>query len=101
MSSAWSHGTSRRVTSTLPVMVGSITTLRPLISAKVRSTARRSAPWKSSETGCPVNREPVGSAAAPWGAGVTFCAAGIGVGWAAVAAARAGIAAGAAGMAGS
>ena len=28
---------------------------RPLISANVRSTARRSAPWKSRLTGCPVN----------------------------------------------
>ena len=97
MSSAWSHGTSRSDTSTLPVMVGSITTLRPLISAKVRSTARRSAPWKSSDTGCPVNRGPVGSAAAPWGVGVTFCAAGIGVAGACIAAG----AAGAAGIAGS
>jgi hypothetical protein len=28
----------------------------PLISAKVRSTARRSAPWKSRLIGCPLNR---------------------------------------------
>src|SRR5262245_20093744 len=31
-----------------------MTTLRPLISANVRRTARRSAPWKSRFTGCPV-----------------------------------------------
>src|SRR3954468_23417108 len=31
-----------------------MTTLRPLISANVRSTARRSAPWKSRLIGCPV-----------------------------------------------
>src|SRR3954471_22137788 len=30
--------------------------LSPLISEKVRSTARRSAPWKSRLTGFPVNR---------------------------------------------
>src|SRR5579864_9287802 len=32
-----------------------MTMLRPLISEKVRSTARRSAPWKSRLTGWPVN----------------------------------------------
>ncbi len=36
-------------------MVGSMTTFSPLISENVRSTARRSAPWKSSDTGWPVN----------------------------------------------
>ena len=37
-----------------PGPVGSITRLSPLISEKVRSTARRSAPWKSRLTGLPV-----------------------------------------------
>ena len=54
MSSAWSHGTSRSATSTVPCTAGSMTMFRPLISANVRSTARRSAPWKSRLTGCPV-----------------------------------------------
>ena len=41
---------------------------RPLISAKVRSTARRSAPWKSRLTGWPVNRRsPVPRRHAPAG----------------------------------
>ncbi len=65
ISSAWSQGTSRSATSTVPCTFGSITMLRPLISAKLRSTARRSAPWKSRLIGFPVNR--VGPwLAAPW-----------------------------------
>jgi hypothetical protein len=62
MSSAWSHGTSRSATSTVPCTAGSMTMFKPLISANVRSTARRSAPWKSRLIGWPVNcrpREPV------------------------------------------
>ncbi len=55
VSSAWSHGTSRSATSTVPCTEGSITTLRPVISENVRSTARRSTPWKSRLIGCPVN----------------------------------------------
>ena len=50
--------------------------LRPLISEKLRSTARRSAPWKSSVTGSPVKR--CGCPGAGWagiagGAGAGGC----------------------------
>ena len=54
MSSAWSHGTSRSATSTVPFTAGSMTMFRPLISAKTRRTARRSACWKSRLTGLPL-----------------------------------------------
>ena len=50
-SRAWSQGMSVRNTSTTPSTCGSITTLRPLIRANVRRTARRSAFWKSRDTG--------------------------------------------------
>ena len=42
-------------------MLGSMTMFSPLISANVRSTERRSAPWKSNVTGWPWNRGPAGS----------------------------------------
>ena len=54
MAIAWSHGTSRSATSTVPLTVGSITMFSPLISANVRSTARRSAPCRSRLSGVPV-----------------------------------------------
>jgi hypothetical protein len=57
-------------------MVGSITTLRPLISANVRRTARRSAPWKSSDTGCPVKRVGVWPAGGDCGCATAAAAAG-------------------------
>ena len=57
----------------------------PLISEKVRSTARRSAPWKSRLTGLPVNRVgarvPAPGCSGAGGAGGTWNAGGCGGGW--------------------
>src|SRR6476646_3872291 len=48
--------------------------LSPLISAKVRSTARRSAPWKSRLTGCPLYCFPLDPEVCAARAGVTGAA---------------------------
>src|SRR5262245_18175243 len=67
-----------------------MTMLSPLISANVRRTARRSAPWKSRLTGCPVYLGALGPICVVCGVGVGVAGGGVCAGGGAAACAGAG-----------